>query len=68
MIVHYLSRNNKMCYSTKTNNFSLTKQGLSSFAITENSTRELLSKFIREQIENTKKELKEKSTIILLWF
>ena len=57
-----------MCYSTKTNNFSLTKQGLSSFAITENSTRELLSKFIREQIENTNKELKEKSTIILLWF
>ena len=28
MIRHYLSSNNKICYSTKTNNFSLTKQSL----------------------------------------
>ena len=27
MIGHYLSSNNEMCYSTKTNNFSPTKQG-----------------------------------------
>ena len=28
MIGHYLSSDNEMCYSTKTNNFSPTKQGL----------------------------------------
>ena len=28
MIGHYLSSNNEICYSTKTNNFSPTKQGL----------------------------------------
>jgi len=29
MIEYYLSSNNEMCYNTKTNNFSPTKQGLS---------------------------------------
>ena len=33
MIGHYLSSNNEMCYSTKINNFSPTKQGLIGFVL-----------------------------------
>ena len=32
MIGHYLSSNNEMCYSIKTNNFSPTKQGHNDFS------------------------------------